>query len=73
MAGFSGVIATAFASIDCCGRRVAASRLNRVLQCRSFHVNSLPTTYLIDARGKVAAFDPAGNLGDALKELLGKK
>jgi thiol-disulfide isomerase/thioredoxin len=40
---------------------------------KAFHVNSLPTTYLIDARGKVAAFDPAGNLGDALKELLGKK
>jgi thiol-disulfide isomerase/thioredoxin len=41
---------------------------------KAFHVNSLPTTYVIDARGSVAAFDPAGNLADALKELVdGKK
>lgn len=40
---------------------------------KAFHVNGLPTMYVIDARGKVAAFDPAGNLADALKELLEAK
>ncbi len=40
---------------------------------KAFHVDSLPTTYVIDSQGKVAAVDPAADLAEALKELLGEE
>ena len=40
---------------------------------KAFHIDSLPTTYVIDAQGSVAAVDPAGDLAEVLKELLDAK
>jgi thiol-disulfide isomerase/thioredoxin len=40
---------------------------------KAFHIDSLPTTYIIDAQGKVAAIDPAGSLAEVLKGLLEAK
>jgi thiol-disulfide isomerase/thioredoxin len=37
---------------------------------KAFHIDGLPTTYIIDAQGNVAAVDPAGSLAEVLKELL---
>jgi thiol-disulfide isomerase/thioredoxin len=38
---------------------------------KAFHVNRLPTTYVIDARGNVAAMDPTAELAESLTTLLG--
>jgi thiol-disulfide isomerase/thioredoxin len=37
---------------------------------KAYHIGSLPTTYIIDRNGKVAALDPSSSLSGALKNLL---
>jgi thiol-disulfide isomerase/thioredoxin len=40
---------------------------------KAFHVGSLPTTYVIDARGNVAPMDPTAELAESLKQLSGEE